>query len=68
MLEETTMSLSEQSSERNYRVPAPSETALLATIAICFLVLHILTATMSTSTRQNEPGTVPKPPGLSSGD
>jgi hypothetical protein len=68
MLEDTTMSLSEQSSERKLRIPAPSETALLATIAICFLVLHILAATMSTSARQNDAGTVPEPPGLSSGD
>ncbi|MGY4622629.1 hypothetical protein [Bradyrhizobium sp. USDA 4486] len=62
------MSLSEHSTERNFRIPAPSETALLATIAICFLVLHILAATMSTPARQTDAGTVPELPGLSSGD
>ncbi|MDA9400768.1 hypothetical protein XH79_18725 [Bradyrhizobium sp. CCBAU 45389] len=68
MLEDTTMSLSEQSSERKLRIPAPSETTLLATIAICFLVLHILAAAMLTSTRQNDAVAAPEPPGLSSGD
>ncbi|MGX1325179.1 hypothetical protein AB7M17_008632 [Bradyrhizobium sp. USDA 377] len=68
MLEDTTMSVSEQSSERKFRILAPSENTLLATIAICFVILHILAAAMLTSTRQNDAVAAPEPPGLSSGD
>jgi len=62
------MSLSEKSSERKSRISAPSENALLATIAICLLILHVVAATMLTSTRPSDAGAAPEPPGLSSGD
>jgi len=62
------MSVSEKSSEHKLRVSAPSENALLATIAICFVIVHILAATMLTSTSQSDAGVAPEPPGLSSTD
>ncbi|OKO87041.1 hypothetical protein [Bradyrhizobium sp. AS23.2] len=67
-LEDVTMSLSEKSSERLPRISAPGETRLLATIAICFVILHILAATMLTSARQSDAGAAPEPPSLSFGD
>ena len=60
------MSLSEKSSER--KLLAPGENRLLVTIAICFVILHILAATILTSARQSDAGAAPEPPGLSSGD
>jgi len=68
MLEDVTMSLSEKSSERKLRISAPGENKLLVTIAICFVILHILAATILTSARQSDAGAAPEPPGLSSGD
>ena len=68
MLEDVTMSVSEKSSERKLRISAPRGSTLLATIAICFVILHILAATMLTSTRQSDAGAAPESPGLSSGD
>jgi hypothetical protein len=67
MLEDVTMSLSETSSERKLQLSAPGENRLLATIAICFVILHVLAATILTS-RQSDAGAAPEPPGLSSGD
>ena len=68
MLEDVTMSLSEKSSERKLQISAPGENSLLATIAICFVILHILAATILTSGRLSDAGAAPEPPGLSSGD
>ena len=68
MLEDVTMSLSEKSSERKLRISAPGENWPLATIAIIFVILHILAATILTSARQSDAGAAPEPPGLSSGD
>jgi hypothetical protein len=68
MLEDVTMSLSEKLSERKLQISAPDENRLLATIAICVVILHILAATMLTSARQSDAGAAPEPPGLSSGD
>jgi hypothetical protein len=68
MLEDVTMSLSEKSSERKLRISAPGENGLLATIAICFVILHLLAATILTSAGQSDAGAAPEPPGLSSGD
>ncbi|MET4389157.1 hypothetical protein ABIB73_004926 [Bradyrhizobium sp. F1.4.3] len=62
------MSLTEKSSERKLRISAPGESRLLATIAICFVIVHILAATMLISARQSDAGAAPEPPGLSSGD
>jgi hypothetical protein len=68
MLEEVTMSLSEKSSERKLQISAPGKNRLLVTTAICFVILHILAATILTSARQSDAGAAPEPPGLSSGD
>jgi hypothetical protein len=68
MLEDVTMSLSENSSERKLQTSVPGENRPLATIAICFVILHILAATILTSARQSDAGAAPEPPGLSSGD
>jgi len=68
MLEDVTMSVSERSSERKLRISASSENTLLATIAICFVILHILSASMLTATRQSDARAAPELPGLSSGD
>jgi len=62
------MAVNEESPERKFRISAPGENALLATIAICVVIVHILAATMLTSTRQGDAGAPPEPPGLSSGD
>ncbi|RXG99242.1 hypothetical protein LRP30_08600 [Bradyrhizobium sp. C-145] len=62
------MSASDESFERKLLISALSENALLATIAICFVILHILAATMLTSTRRSDAGAAPEPPGLSSED
>jgi hypothetical protein len=40
----------------------------LATIASCFVILHILAASILTSARQSDAGAAPEPLGLSSGD
>jgi hypothetical protein len=68
MLEDATMSLSEKSSERKLQIAAPGENRRLVTIAICFVILHILAATILTSSRQADAGAAAEPPGLSSGD
>ena len=62
------MSLSEKSSERKLQISAPGENRLLAMIAICFVILHILAATILTSARQSDAGAAPESPGLLSGD
>ncbi|QDW40640.1 hypothetical protein FFI89_028035 [Bradyrhizobium sp. KBS0727] len=62
------MSLCEKSSERKLEISAPGENRPLATIAICFVILHILAATILTSSRQADAGAAAEPPGLSSGD
>jgi hypothetical protein len=68
MSEDVTMSLSEKSSERKLQISAPGGNRLLATMAICFVILHILAATILTSARQSDARAAPEPPGLSSGD
>ena len=50
------MSLCEKSSERKLQIAAPGENRLLAMIAICFVVLHILAVTILTSARQSDAG------------
>jgi hypothetical protein len=67
MLEDVAMSLSEKS-ERKLQISAPGQNGLLATIAVCFVILHILAATILTSAHQSDAGVAPEPPGLSSGD
>jgi hypothetical protein len=62
------MSLSEKSSERKLQISAPGENGLLVTIAICFVILHILAATILISTGQSDAGAAPELLGLSSGD
>jgi hypothetical protein len=68
MLEDVAMSLIEKSSERKLQISAPGQNRLLATIAICFVILHILAATILTSARQSDAGAAPEPPGPSFGD
>jgi hypothetical protein len=68
MLEEVTMSLCEKSSERKLQIAAPGENRLLVTIAICFVILHVLAATILTSARQSDARVAAEPPRLSSGD
>jgi hypothetical protein len=41
---------------------------LLAVIAVCFVILHILAITILTSATRSDAGAAPEPPGLSSGD
>ena len=62
------MLLSEKSSERKLQISAPGENALLAAIAVCFVILHILAITILASANQSDAGAAPEPPGLSSGD
>ena len=62
------MSLSEKSSERKLQISAPGENRLLVTIAICFVILHILAATILTSVGESDAGVAPEPSGLSFGD
>jgi hypothetical protein len=61
------MSLSEKSSDRRLQISAPSENWLLATIVICFVILHILAGTIMSSAPGDAPA-APEPPGVSSGD
>jgi hypothetical protein len=68
MLEDVPMSLSEKRSERTLRISAPGENRLLATIAICFVILHLLAAAILTSARRSDAAVAPEPPGLSSRD
>jgi hypothetical protein len=68
MLGDETMSLAEKSPERKRQISAPGEVRLLATIAICFVVVHILATTILTSARPSAAGAAPETPGLSSGD
>ena len=62
------MSLSEKSPERRLQISAPSENTLLAVVAVCFVILHILAITILASATQSDAGAAPEPPGLSSGD
>ncbi len=62
------MSLSEKASERRFQSWAPSENRLLATIAICFVILHILAAIIMTSAHLSDTRAAPEVPGLLSGD
>jgi hypothetical protein len=68
MLEDVAMSLSEKSSERKLQISAPGENTLLAVIAACFVILHVLAITILVSATQNDAGAAPEPPRLSSGD
>jgi hypothetical protein len=63
-----TVSLSEKSSERKLKIPALGENTLLAVIAVCFVILHILAITILISVTQSDAGAAPEPPRLSSGD
>lgn len=62
------MSLSEKSSERNLRISAPGENRLLAVIAACFVILHILAITILIDVTPPDTGAAPEPPRLSRGD
>ena len=64
------MSFSEKLPDRKFpaRISAPSENMLLAAIAICFLILHILAATILVPVRQRDVAASPEPARLSSGD
>jgi len=62
------MSLSEKSPERKLQIPAPGGNTLLAVIAVCFVILHILAITILASATRSDAGAAPEPPGLSSGD
>ena len=62
------MSLSERSSGRKLQISAPSENTLLAVIAVCFVVLHIIAITILVAATQSDAGAAPEPPRLSSGD
>jgi hypothetical protein len=68
MLEDMTMSLSEKSSEHERQIPAPGENTLLAVVAVCFVILHVLAITILISATQSDAGAAPEPPGLLSGD
>ena len=68
MLEDVAMSLSEKSSERKLQLWAPGENTLLAVIAVCFVVLHIVAITILVSASQSDAGAAPEPPRLLSGD
>jgi hypothetical protein len=64
------MALSEKSSGRQFSVhfSAPSENTLLAAIAICFLVLHVLAFMVLAPARQTDVTAPPMPAPLSRGD
>jgi hypothetical protein len=62
------MSLSEKSSERKLQMPALGENTLLAVVAACFVVLHILAIAILVSATRSDAGTAPEPPRLLSGD
>jgi len=68
MLEDMAMSVSEKSSDRKLRISAPGENTLLAVIAVCFVVLHILAIMILIPTTRSDAGAAPEPPGLLSGD
>jgi hypothetical protein len=64
------MSLSEKSSDRYFsmRLSAPSENALLAAIAVCFIVLHVIALVVSAPARQSDAAAPPVLSPLSRGD
>ena len=62
------MSLSEKSSDRKLQLWAPGESAWLAAVAVCFVVLHILAITILVSATRSDAGAPPEPPALLSGD
>ena len=64
------MALSEKSSDRRFSVhlSAPSENTLLAAIAVCFIVLHVLALVVSAPARQSDAAAPPAPTPLSRGD
>jgi hypothetical protein len=64
------MALSEKSSDRQFSVhlSAPSENTLLAAIAVCFLVLHVLAFMVLASAHQSDAAVPPMPVPLSRGD
>jgi hypothetical protein len=51
------MSIAERSSrtKRSFRIPAPSENVLLMIVALAFLALHVLVATLVRGALPNEP-------------
>ena len=64
------MALSEKSSDRQFSVhlSAPSENTLLAAIAVCFIVLHVIALVVLAPARQSDAGVPPLPAPLSRGD
>jgi hypothetical protein len=64
------MALSEKSSDRQFSVhlSAPSENTLLAAIAVCFLVLHVLAFMVLAPAPQSNVAAPPMPAPLSHGD
>jgi hypothetical protein len=64
------MSLSEKSSDRRFPVQlfTPSENTLLAAIAVCFLVLHVLAFMVMAPAPQSDAAARSMPASLSAGD
>jgi hypothetical protein len=67
MSENIIMSLVEKSSARKLQIPL-GENSLLAVVAVCFVVLHVLAIAMLMSVTRSDAGAAPHLPGLSSGD
>jgi hypothetical protein len=66
MLGDIIMSLSEKSFERKLQFSSLSDHSFLATVAVCFVVLHVLAIAMLISVTRNDAGATPAPPALSS--
>ena len=64
------MSLSEKSSDRPFPVQfsTPSENTLMAAIAVCFLVLHVLAFIIMAPAPQSDAAAPSVPASLSGGD
>jgi formate hydrogenlyase subunit 4 len=62
------MSLNEKLSERKFQLPALGENTLLAVVAVCFVVLHVLAIAILVSVTRSDAGTAPEPPRVLSGD
>jgi hypothetical protein len=64
------MSLSEKSSDRSFPVQfsTPGESTLLAAVAVCFLVLHVLAFVIMAPGPQSDAAAPSAPASLSVGD
>ena len=58
------MSLSERSFERKLTFPSLGDNSFLATVAVCFVILHVLAIAMLISVTRNAAGAPPDAPGL----